>query len=191
MAEPIQTYADPIVGRDGRRYRVTAYGSPDAAGTWHGWLVFEPEEGGGPSLRTDRETTQPKREHLEYWASGLEAIYLEGALARAHPVSAQPRTAQAPPWRPDTTPPAGSRKAAGAAHPPARPLLDPYAVYVQGEEILRQELCAFDIGHLRNIVRAYGLAEEEEMQKDDRAEVAEMIIAAVRERLREDRGATP
>jgi hypothetical protein len=35
------------------------------------------------SLRTDRETSQPNRISTEYWVSGLEPIYLEGALARA------------------------------------------------------------------------------------------------------------
>jgi len=34
-------------------------------------------------LTTERETTQPSREALLYWATGLEPIYLEGAFARA------------------------------------------------------------------------------------------------------------
>jgi hypothetical protein len=34
-------------------------------------------------LHTDRETSQPNRAALEYWADGLEPVYLEGALARA------------------------------------------------------------------------------------------------------------
>jgi hypothetical protein len=34
-------------------------------------------------LTTGVETTQPNAEALEYWASGLEQIYLEGALKRA------------------------------------------------------------------------------------------------------------
>jgi hypothetical protein len=34
-------------------------------------------------LRTERETTQPDKAVLEYWATGLEPIYFEGALARA------------------------------------------------------------------------------------------------------------
>jgi hypothetical protein len=32
------------------------------------------------------ETTQPDRAALEYWASGIEPIYLDGALARARGV---------------------------------------------------------------------------------------------------------
>ena len=34
-------------------------------------------------LRTDQGTSQPNRAAIEYWADGLEPIYLEGALARA------------------------------------------------------------------------------------------------------------
>jgi hypothetical protein len=30
-----------------------------------------------------KETSQPNRDAIEYWALGLEPIYLEGALARA------------------------------------------------------------------------------------------------------------
>ena len=38
---------------------------------------------GLPRLRTGQETSQPNRDALAYWASGLEDVYLEGALARA------------------------------------------------------------------------------------------------------------
>jgi hypothetical protein len=38
---------------------------------------------GKTSKRTGQETSQPDRKALEYWATGLEAVYLEGALARA------------------------------------------------------------------------------------------------------------
>jgi hypothetical protein len=33
--------------------------------------------------RSPVETTQPNREALTYWASGIEPVYLEGALERA------------------------------------------------------------------------------------------------------------
>ena len=36
-----------------------------------------------PVLRTEQETSQPNLTATEYWADGLEPIYLEGALARA------------------------------------------------------------------------------------------------------------
>jgi hypothetical protein len=54
-----------------------------ADGTWEGWLEFHPTDARQPTLRTDQETSQPNRGALEYWADGLEPVYLEGALARA------------------------------------------------------------------------------------------------------------
>ena len=51
--------------------------------TWEAWLEFHPTDIGQPVLRTDQETSQPNRAAIEYWADGLEPIYLDGALARA------------------------------------------------------------------------------------------------------------
>jgi hypothetical protein len=53
-----------------------------ANGTWEAWLEFVSRDG-GVALRTERETTQPDRAAVDYWAGGIEAIYLEGALQRA------------------------------------------------------------------------------------------------------------
>lgn len=85
MAQRIHTFSEAVIDSAGKRYRVHADGERNDIGTWYGWLVFEPEDGRGPVLRTDRETTQPEREDLEYWATGLEPIYLDGALGRARP----------------------------------------------------------------------------------------------------------
>jgi hypothetical protein len=51
--------------------------------TWEAWLEFHATDNRQPVLRTDQETSQPNRAAVEYWADGLEPIYLEGALARA------------------------------------------------------------------------------------------------------------
>jgi len=51
--------------------------------TWEAWLEFHPTHINQPVLRTDQETSQPNRAAIEYWADGLEPIYLDGALARA------------------------------------------------------------------------------------------------------------
>jgi hypothetical protein len=83
MAELIQQFADAVRDARGDAYEAFAYGEERAGGTWVGWLEFRPLSGVGAVLRTERETTQPDRGALEYWASGLELIYLEGALARA------------------------------------------------------------------------------------------------------------
>jgi len=63
-------------------YRVSVLGVERADGTWVGWIEFARGDSAS-SLRTAQETSQPNRDALAYWASGLEDVYLEGALARA------------------------------------------------------------------------------------------------------------
>jgi hypothetical protein len=81
MAEMIQQYAEKIEDPSGTSYVVFAYGQRRADGNWEGWVEFHSV--GGRVLRTARETTQPNRAALDYWASGLEPLYFEGAFARA------------------------------------------------------------------------------------------------------------
>ena len=80
MKHLVHEYAAKVIGADGRRYRVSACASERADGRWVGWLEFDAD---GSVLRTGRETTQPDFTCLEYWAQGVEPIYLEGALDRA------------------------------------------------------------------------------------------------------------
>jgi len=82
MPELIHEYKSRILSGDGMRYTIQACGELRSDGNWEGWLEFHPESGEF-SLRTGRETTQPDRNALAYWASGLEPVYLEGALERA------------------------------------------------------------------------------------------------------------
>lgn len=83
MPELIQQYTQQIQGPNARLYTVLVFGEKRADDTWEGWIEFRPFNADGPTLRTERETSQPNRDALAYWASGLEAVYLEGALARA------------------------------------------------------------------------------------------------------------
>lgn len=83
MAELIQRYEGGVEDGAGTSYEVSVYGAEREDGTWEGWIEFSPASGVGPARRTGRETSQPNREALRYWASGLEPIYIEGALARA------------------------------------------------------------------------------------------------------------
>lgn len=57
------------------------FGVERADGTWAGWIEFRDRDGG--VLRTDEETSQPNEQALAYWATGLEPLYLEGAIGRA------------------------------------------------------------------------------------------------------------
>jgi hypothetical protein len=82
MAEHIHTHS-ARVRRDGIEYEAHVYGAARADGTWAGWLEFYAVGGSRAVLRTGQETSQPNRHALEYWAGGLEPVYLDGALERA------------------------------------------------------------------------------------------------------------
>lgn len=132
---------------------------------WDGWIEFVPLDTGPPPLRSRRESTQPSRESLVYWATGLTPVYLKGALERAQ---------YAPPEQP---PP---RRVAPLFDGPARPVLDPFDVYAQGEDILIGQLDALDTRRLRDIVRAYELISENDSERATRLDLATAIIAAAR-----------
>ena len=83
MGELIHQYTQPIQGTDSKNYAALVFGEARPDGTWEGWIEFRPVETEGLGLRTARETSQPDRKALVYWASGLETTYYEGALARA------------------------------------------------------------------------------------------------------------
>ena len=89
MPELIHTHSALVKGPQGAIYEARIYAEPERGGTWKGWLEFHPvaretKTSAAGVLRTDRETTQPNRDAVDYWAGGLEPIYLEGAFARAH-----------------------------------------------------------------------------------------------------------
>lgn len=84
MGELLQEYSTRIVGPDGTEYIVRSYGEERQDGTWIGWLEFQPTDLRRSVRVTDQETSQPNRKTVEYWATGLEDIYFEGAFQRAH-----------------------------------------------------------------------------------------------------------
>ncbi|HWW74673.1 MAG TPA: hypothetical protein VNZ44_04705 [Pyrinomonadaceae bacterium] len=83
MAELIQTYTEVVRDARGVEFVASAHGGERDDGTWEGWIEFRSIAGEGDVRRTGRETTQPNRDALRYWASGLEHVFLEGAFARA------------------------------------------------------------------------------------------------------------
>jgi hypothetical protein len=78
----VRQYTSVLKGRGGESYVARAYMDRQPGGLWEGWLVFF-SLGTGRALATDRETTQGRREHVLYWATGLGPTYLQGALDRA------------------------------------------------------------------------------------------------------------
>jgi hypothetical protein len=89
MSTLIHEFSAAVTSPDGRAFVARAMGD-DEDGHWHGWLEFVPRSG-GPSVRTDRETSQTTFEQMEYWASGLSPDYLEMAFQRARPVDRRSR----------------------------------------------------------------------------------------------------
>ena len=185
-------FDEAVAGPDGRSYLVRTCGRvmDDATGRWEGWLEFTPEDGGDTS-RTGQETTQPNVTDLRYWATGLTRAYLEGALRRAlAPPPKDLRTDRRVHATPAYDAPAPHRsvaRTAGGGRTSARAVLDPFAVYAQGEHVLRQELSALDAGHLRNIINAHALAGARVEELDGMTEPAlvETIVSGVRRAGRE------
>jgi hypothetical protein len=150
VAEILVDYETDVI-YDDTRYHPRAVGRL-ANGMWQGWLEFLPDRG-GEVVVTGTESTQPEREHLVYWASGLTPVYLVGALERAlrpatirfhivdEPASMAPRER---PMRPMSAP-----------RPEA--VLDPFDIGRRSLDVLRQELSALNRARLTNIIAAFDL----------------------------------
>lgn len=91
MKERIHEYASKVRDGSGAEFTATVFGQKRNDGTWSGWIEFK-KAGEGESLETDQETSQPNRTDLEYWAAGLEPVYLEGARRRATDQARRART---------------------------------------------------------------------------------------------------
>ena len=171
MSEVVRVF-DALFVVNGDSYEVQVCGRP--AGTiWEGWIEFRSADRNW--IRTPRETTQPDRAALHYWATGLSATYLEGALRRALTRHVAPPTVAA---TPHFSGPA--ERVIVEAEPTPRAILDPFAVGAKGELLLRQELGALRGWHLRNIVRAYDLADARlDLEALSEQELAELSVDAV------------
>jgi hypothetical protein len=180
MAEVLIEYDSVVTADDGTRWVAQACGRPGRGTIWEGWLEFVPLfDAELRPIRSRRETTQPNRDDLVYWATGLTPVYLKGALART--LEPAPRSAPLRSVRPAFEGPAPN----GAA-PPTEPspaphsILDPFEVYAQGEGLLLRQLDALDTAHLRDIVSAYAIADERDAEIAERDELTAMIVAAAR-----------
>jgi hypothetical protein len=79
----IRQHSERVLDTLGNLYDVFIYGEPRLDGTWEGWIEFVPVDLTLSPRRTERETTQPDLPALEYWATGLEPLYLAGAFERS------------------------------------------------------------------------------------------------------------
>lgn len=188
MAETLLEFDDVFRGMDGRSYVARVCGRGREDGLWEGWIEFVASDN---VVRTGRETTQPSRDTLVYWATGLTAGYLDGALLRTLRPTPEPAHAHARPVAPVYDEPAPSPLSVprpplsppAVAHPP-RPVLDPFAVYAEGDHVLQGQLEALSEGQLRTIIRAYGLTEGSPVPLEalNRRQLAQHILGEVRGR---------
>ena len=182
MIRVIAVYHDaPLRMPDGRTYTAQACGRERDDGMWEGWFEFLAHDGSAV-LRSERETTQPNLADLEYWATGITPVYLEGALERAltpPPVVVEPSL---------TTPvydePAASKQALTVPSRDTGTVLNPFSVYASGEVLLRQHLAALPPWQLRAMILAYDFADPADVHLDalTTAELIELIVGAVRTR---------
>jgi hypothetical protein len=183
MAEVLVKFTEPVRGSDGTLYSAQACGGIAEDGLWEGWIEFE---GGGKAVRTGRETEQPNIADLKYWAGGLTMVYLEGALARAlnEPVPEQDTPVVATPLFDG---PAGHPSSPRVIA--ARPILNPFLVYAEGEDLLRQQLHALSRDHLIAIVEWYHLPVSVDPHTAAAPVIAEDIARTLREARRPVRAA--
>jgi hypothetical protein len=176
MAQVVHVFEDQEVVLVGTVYGVQVCGRPNGH-VWEGWLEFIADDG-SDVRRTARETTQPDLEALTYWSEGLSPTYLEGAMARtmAHPDP--PAVVVSQPYfdEPAAPPPVDIPDRVAVQHA----VLDPFSVASKGADVLRSELGALRAWHLRNIIRAYELADPSlDLEALSAGELIDVIVNAV------------
>jgi hypothetical protein len=177
MAELLVSFGQPVVDELGE-FHARAVGRLGDKGMWEGWVEFTPVDGASEVLVTGVESTQPERQHLEYWATGLTPVFLEGALHRARrPVTVRIRPVETP----NSTAPKPRDTIVSRTTPPGpEPVLDPFEIGGRSSDILRQELGALNRPRLLNIIAAYNLnpGREDLSWMSDR-QLMQFIVTAV------------
>jgi hypothetical protein len=178
MAEVLLEFETPVVSENGRTYFARACGDQMPDSIWQGWVEFLPV-GAGEPVRSARETTQPNREDVVYWATGLTPVFLEGSLRRAlRPLTRAPARDMAPAIFDSPAP------TARIAPPNGDAVLNPFSVYRKGEPLLRRQLSALSVWHLVNIITTHRLSDRDpaRLAAAGPADLVEMIVDGVRNR---------
>lgn len=183
MARVVSIYQrSPLALPDGRIFTAQACGREREDGLWEGWLEFVPHDASAV-LRSQRETTQPNLADLEYWATGLTRVYLQGALDRT--LTPPPASGAPSPVASVYDEPAPAHASVADIAPEAEPVLNPFSGYGKGEGLLRRQLGALSRRHLRTIIAGYELIDGSDIDLDalSTAELIELIVGVVRNRL--------
>lgn len=181
MSQILVKFDQPISTPDGRKFFAEAAGKETDARLWEGWLEFLPADDSTDPVCSERETTQPNRKSVEYWAQGLTKVYLEGALIRAlKPTGVARESTQ------QTRKPSRVSAPRHVSRPPLgnvtgrRPILDPFAVYAQGEHILRSELGALSRDQVETIATAYGFTRPPSTGGEGGTDLVDTVVEGVR-----------
>ena len=177
MAEVLVSFEQPIRDDHGE-YHARAVGRPADDGMWEGWIEFTAVDGTSEVHVTGVESRQPEREHLQYWATGLTPIFLEGALHRARrPVTVRVRPVEVP----NSTAPKPRDQVVTRVMPPGpEPVLDPFDIGGRSLDILGQELGALNRPRLVNIIAAFGLnPTDEDLSWMSDQNLRQFIVTAV------------
>ena len=181
MAEVLLSFDQPVRDELGA-YHARAVGRLAEDGMWEGWIEFTSIDGGEQVLVTGAESRQPAREHLQYWATGLTPVYLEGALHRARrPVTVRVQPVEVP----ISSAPKPRDPVVPRVMPPGpEPVLDPFEIGGRSLDVLRQELGALNRPRLLNIIAAFALnpAGEDVSWMSDR-QLVQFIVTAVEAQL--------
>jgi|SoimicMinimDraft_17_1059745.scaffolds.fasta_scaffold22449_1 hypothetical protein len=178
MAQVLAQFTDVLTDDDRVSYRAHAVGAEMPDGKWQGWLEFLPLNGAAP-IRSARETTQPNRTDVVYWATGLTTVYLQGALQRAlHPLVRSTVEPQVPAFS-EPAPALAQSSATRGGKQDA--VLNPFLVYERGEGPLRRQLGALSAWHLVNIIGAYDLSDTPTavLNHLPAAQLIDIVVAAV------------
>jgi len=181
MAEILVSFEHPVRDQLGE-YHAHAVGRLADDGMWEGWIEFTPLDGGNEVLVTGVESRQPERNHLEYWATGLSPVFLEGSLERARrPVTMRVRSIEVPlSDGPKPRDPVVSRVTPQGPEP----VLDPFEIGARSLDLLHQELGALNRPRLVNIIAAFLLnpGKEDLSWMTDR-QLTQFIVTAVEAQL--------
>jgi hypothetical protein len=181
MPEVLVVFDAQLASPDGRLWIAQACGGVADDNLWEGWLEFLPLEAEESPMRTPRETEQPNRNDLLYWAQGLTAVYLDGALHRAlkaQEVTSPPGIAARPAFE---GPARTGHERTGPSAPHA--ILNPFEVYQQGEDVLIAQLGALDTPRLRDLAVAYGFATSSDGADASRKRLTASIVSGARSGL--------
>ena len=184
-ARILRTVYEPLALRGRGPYVARIAARLTVDGLWEAWVEYTPE-GGGPVLRSQRETTQSDRPSIERWAERLSLVYLQGSLertlAREHgqvrvgfmEAAGGPRfEGPAPDLR------GGQRPA------PDDVALNPVAHAQRGESELRERLAELSASELRAVALAYQFDDRWAIDLDglDRGALENLIVAGARRRI--------